>query len=87
MARSTGPLLAVGAITVVNQSVFNKKDIDWRIPIAAGMSAIVFSALEKALPDFIPLVAWIALIGVTLGRVDPNVPAPAESFLNWWEEK
>lgn len=86
MARSTGPLIAVGVITVVNQSVFNDKPVDWRVPIAAGGAAMIFSLAEKAMPDFIPMVAWIALVGVLLSRVDPAIPSPAESFLDWWEE-
>lgn len=85
MARSTGPLIAIGAITVINQSVFNDKPVEWRVPIAAAGAALIFSGLEKALPEFIPLVSYIALIGVLLSRVDPSIPSPAESFLKWWD--
>lgn len=85
MAETTAPILAVGAITMVNRSVFHDEPWDWRIAIATGISVGLFAALEKPLPKMAVALAWLAVAGVTLGRVDPKVPAPAESALEWFE--
>lgn len=84
MAESTAPILAIGGITMVNRSIFNDEDWDWRVPIATGISVGLFAALEKPFPKFAIALAWLALAGMTLGRVDPAVPSPAESALKWF---
>jgi hypothetical protein len=87
MARSTGPLLAVGAITVANQTVFNKQPINWRIPIATGIVALSLSLVEhtgKAGETFAVGLAWLALVTVLLTRTDPKTPSPVETALKWW---
>jgi hypothetical protein len=86
MAATTGPILAVGAITLANQSVFHDKEVDWRVPIATGAAALAFSGLEKAFPDIARVLAWGTLTAVLLTRMDPSVPSPVESFLTWWNE-
>jgi hypothetical protein len=43
MSRTIGPVLATGALTIANQTVFNGKPMDWRVPIATGLAAIGFS--------------------------------------------
>ena len=85
MAETTGPILAVGGITMLNRSVFHDEPWDWRIPIATGISVGLFAALEKPFPKLAVALAWLAVAGITLGRVDPKVPAPAESALDWFE--
>lgn len=85
MAKTTGPVLAIGGITLLNRNVFNDESWDWRIPIATAITVGLFAALEKPFPKFAVSLAWLAVAGVTLGRVDPKVPAPAESALNWFE--
>ena len=85
MSDTTVPILLVGGITMANRSVFNSEPWDWRIPIATGISVGLFAGLEKAFPKFAVPLAWLAVMGVTLGRVDPKVPAPAESALTWFE--
>lgn len=85
MSETTAPILAIGAITMANRSVFNDEPWDWRIPIATGISVGLFAALEKPFPKAAIALAWLALAGITLGRVDPKVPAPAESALDWFE--
>lgn len=86
MAESTAPILAVGAITMVNRSVFNEEEWDWRIPIATGISVGLFAALEKPFPKLSVALAWLAVMGVTLGRVDPKVPSPTESAMQWFND-
>lgn len=85
MAETTAPILAIGAITMVNRSVFHEEPWDWRIPIATGISVGLFAALEKPLPKMAVALAWLAVAGITLGRTDPKVPSPAESALEWFE--
>lgn len=85
MAETTAPILAIGAITMVNRSVFHDEPWDWRIPIATVVSIGLFAALEKPLPKMATALAWLAVAGVVLGRVDPKVPSPAESALQWFD--
>jgi hypothetical protein len=86
MARSTGPILAAGAITVTNRVVFNEQPVDWRVISATGLTAIAFALLEKATPELAVGLSWIALATVLLTRVDPTVPSPAESFVKWYNK-
>jgi hypothetical protein len=84
MAQSTGPILAVGGITLMNQTVLNGKPIDWRVPVATGFLAGGFALLEKANSKLATGIAWIALVTVLFARVDPKTPSPAESLLKYW---
>lgn len=84
MSASTGPILAVGAITMINRSVFNAKPVDWRIPVATALAVGLFSLAEKAVGAVAVGVAWSALAVVVLTRVDPSVPSPAESASIWF---
>lgn len=87
MARSTGPILAVGAITMANQTLLNGKPIDYRVPIAAGLTAAGFALLEKGWEDGAVALAYLALLSVIFVRLEPSTPAPVESLLKWWEGK
>lgn len=84
MAKSTGVVLAIGAITMVNRSVFHDEKIDWRVPIGTGIAAVIFAGLEQVWAEGSVLLAWTALAAVSLTRIDPDVPSPAESALDWW---
>ena len=86
MARSTGPILAVGAITMVNQSILHAQPIDWRVPVATGVAAVAFSLLEHAAPTLAVGAAWIALVAVLLGRADGKTPSPSETLLAHWNK-
>lgn len=87
MARSTGPILAVGAITIANMVIIHKEDMDWRVPIATGLTAGLFALGERAWPDGVVGLAWLALITSLFVRLRPNVPAPMESIADFWEGK
>ena len=84
MAQTTGPILAIGGITMLNQTILNGKPIDWRVPIATGFMAGAFALLEKGNAKFATGVAWTALLTVLLARVNPKVPSPAETLLKYW---
>lgn len=83
--RSTGPILAIGAITVANQSLINDEPIDWKVPIATGVAVGVFALVEQGLPDVAVAISWLALVSVLFVRIKPGVPSPTESFVKWWE--
>lgn len=87
MAASTGPIIAVGALTIVNRTVFNGMPIDWRAPIATGIAAIAFAGAETLVGPTIPRgIALVALVAVVFSRIDSQVPSPAESALAWWNK-
>lgn len=87
MAESTGPILAIGAITLANRSIFNDEDVDWRVPIATTIAAVLFAGAEKAVGRPAVWVSYLALLTVSLVRIDPKVPSPAESALAWFEKR
>jgi hypothetical protein len=79
MAESTGPILAVGAISFGNQWVFNK-DPDFRILLATGVAALILAGIEHIDAPIATGLAWIALITISLTRVQGK-PSPAENLL------
>lgn len=83
MARSTGPILAIGALTMARDVIADGHDVDWRVPIATAAVAVGFSLLERASEDLAVGLAWIALVTVTLSRTDPKKPSTAEALLNY----
>lgn len=87
MAQSTGPILAIGGITLANRVVFNDRPMDWKVPIATAMAAVLFSGAERAVGSAATWVAYLALVTVVFARVDPTVPSPAESALRWFDER
>lgn len=87
MSATTGPVLAIGAITLANRSVFNDQPVDWKVPVATAMAALLFAGAERAVGRTAVWVSYLALITVTLARVDPKVPSPAESALSWFNER
>jgi len=87
MAASTGPVLAIGALTVANRVVFNDQAMEWKVPIATAMAAVLFAGAEQAVGRTAVYVAYLALVTAVLARVDPDVPSPAESALRWFNER
>ena len=68
MAASTGPVLAIGAITVANRVVFNDEPMDWRLPIGTVLAALLFAGAERAVGRGAVSVAYLALVTVVLAR-------------------
>jgi hypothetical protein len=83
MSDTTGPVLAIGGITLANKSLLHAEPFDWRIAIATGISAGLFALLERAWHDGAVALAWMALVTILLVRVDPKTPAPMESLNSW----
>lgn len=86
MSKTTGPILATGAVTIANQVIFHDEPMDWRVPVATGLAAMGFSLAEKAWPKGAQILAWTVLGTVLLSRVKPSVPSPVESALSWWNK-
>jgi hypothetical protein len=87
MARTTGPILAIGAITMINQNIVHDHPIDIRVPVATAVAAGIFALTEHGWEDGAVALSWVALVTVLFARLDKSVPAPAESFLSWWNAK
>jgi len=86
MSRSLGPILATGALTMANQSIFHGQPIDWRVPIATGLAGIGFSLFENVSPQIAVILAWTAFLTAMLTRINPSVPSPVESAVQWWKK-
>jgi hypothetical protein len=84
MSRTTGPILALGTITVVNATVFNDRPMDWRVPVGTGLAMIGFNLAERVFPDGAQILAWTALLTAVVTRLDPRTPSPVESATAWW---
>lgn len=81
MSRTTGPILAVGAITMTRDLLDSAgSTVSLSVPIATGVAAVAFGLLERVNEDFAVGLAWIAVVTVLLGRTDPNKPSAVESF-------
>jgi uncharacterized membrane protein YjjP (DUF1212 family) len=82
MAKSTGPILAIGGITLANKSLLKDPPdpFDWRIVIATGVSAGMFALLEKGWERGAVAIAYLALVTILFVRVDPKTPAPVENL-------
>lgn len=86
MSKTVGPVLAMGGITLVNQSVFNGRPVDWRVPVATGLLAVAFDLFEHVWPKGAELLAWTGVVAVVLTRTTTDIPSPAESALDWWNK-
>lgn len=85
MSDTTGIIVATGAITMVNQSVFHDEPVDWRVAVATGLAAVAFSGAERVWRQGAVMLAWTGLAVVMLSRTNPRVPSPVESAFEWWE--
>lgn len=86
MSQTIGPVLATGAATMANQSVFHNQPVDWRIPAATGLAAIGFNMAERVWPQGAEILAWTMFLTVMLTRTNPKIPSPVESALTWWNQ-
>jgi hypothetical protein len=82
MARSTGPILAVGGITIANQSLLSPKQepIDFRVIVGTAVAAGLFALLERVSEQLAVGVAWVALL-TTIFVPLRNQPSPAENLI------
>jgi hypothetical protein len=65
VAKSTGPILAIGAMTIFQQTLgkYNTRDdLDMRVVAATGLTIGAFALLEKVNQPLVVGLAWIALV-------------------------
>jgi hypothetical protein len=81
MAQSTGIILAVGSISFGNQ-LFINHDLDFKIPVATAVAAVILAGVEHVSAPLATGIAWIALITISLTRVNGKA-SPAENLINF----
>lgn len=86
MSQSTGPIVAVGLITLGNETLLLGQDLNPRIIVATGVAAGGLYLIERLSVSLAVGIAWIALITVLFARVIPGHPAPMENLLTWWKK-
>lgn len=86
MSQTTGIILATGAVTVANATVFHDKPMDWRVPVATGLASVGFSLAERVWPKGAEILAWTVFATVLVTRTQAGVPSPVESALSWWNK-
>jgi len=79
MAKSTGVVLAVGAISFGNQ-LFANHELDFKIPVATAVAAVLLAGLEHVSQPLAVGIAWISLLTISLTRVNGK-PSPAENLI------
>lgn len=83
MSKSTGPVIAIGAITLGNEILLNNQAFNPKVPIATGIAVGILALLEKVSEPLAVGIAYIGLLTVLLARVNPGIPSPTESLLAW----
>lgn len=86
MARSTGIILVVGAVSFANEAVFAPvssggkitSSWNWRILPATFVAAALLGGLEQISDTLAVGIAYIALVTVLFARLG-NAPAPIEN--------
>jgi hypothetical protein len=86
--RSTGPILAAGAVTLFNDVVVNRKSVgqDARVVIATAIAAGGLALLEKLSAELAVGLGWLVFISVMFIRVDASTPSPVESILKFYNQ-
>ncbi len=87
MSATTGPILALGGITMFNSMILNGKPLDPKIPFGTAIAAGALALVEKGWPRGAEALAWLALVTVLVARVQPGVPSPVESLNAWWQKQ
>jgi hypothetical protein len=88
MTKSTGPILAAGALTWANQTILsddspaeNTLDVTVRLGIATAMLAGILYGIEKVSPNVATALAYTALVTTLLVRINGK-PTPLERALD-----
>jgi hypothetical protein len=89
MARSTGPILAAGAITWANVTLFEKRGVSFdmpetmRIVVATGIASAGLSLLGKFSPDLAYGLSLAAILTVLVVPVGGTKQSPATRALDF----
>jgi hypothetical protein len=92
MASSTGPILAAGAITWANVTLFEGDDVSFDVPetvrivVATGIASAGLSLLGKFSPDLaygLSLAAILTVLVVPIGRTHQSPATRALEFVKF----
>lgn len=82
MAKSTGPILAVGAITFTNQWILTKGGTpNFKILLGTAIAAGGLALFEHVSQELAVGIAWIALVTCLIAPLSGK-PSPAQNLLN-----
>ena len=82
MADAATLIVATGGITIANDVIFNKQPMNWKVPIATGIGALIFAGAQSAVGEPAVLLAWLVLIGSLL--YTPSGGKPFSTNLAAW---
>lgn len=91
MAGSTGPILALGAITWANGVILQPDAVDdtfrfsTRVAVGTGIAAAGLTLVGKLSPELARGAAFVALVTALFTRFN-NRASPVENLLAWWKE-
>lgn len=91
MARTLGPILAIGGLALARDvldevnsgGATGLKQTNWRIVVGTGIAAMFFALAEKAWPEGAIALAWTALVASLFARLDPAKPSHIEVIQEW----
>jgi hypothetical protein len=92
MARSTGPILAAGAITWANVTLFEDRALSFDVPetmrivVATGIASAGLSVVGKFSPDLaygLSLAALLTVLVVPVGRTKRSPATRALDFVRF----
>jgi hypothetical protein len=86
VSKTTGPIVAIGGITIANELLLENKPMDWRVPIATGVAAGLFALAEMAWEEGAVALAYLALVTVLFVRLPGQKRAPMENLTRWLQE-
>lgn len=87
MAATTGPILAIGALTVFNDVVIGNKGLtdEFRVLAAVGIGVGVFAGLEKLNAQIAKGIVYIALVTAIVAPLAKDKTSFAERAAKWFD--
>ena len=82
MAASTGIVLAMGAIVLANDTIVNKRPLDFKVALATVVLALALAAVDKASPELATGIAAIAFATAMITPFGGRKP-PVQSLLGY----
>jgi hypothetical protein len=88
MAASTGPILAIAAITLFNDIVIENNSFtdELRVVAAAGIGVLLFDGIEKINPLLAVGVAYIALVTAIVAPIGKGNTSFASRAATWFNQ-
>jgi hypothetical protein len=85
VSATTGPVLVAGGISFVNQALINTQPVNWKIPLAAGFTAVALAGLEKVWPEGALAMAYMLVVGVLFIPISGK-PSPMENMVSFLQK-